>query len=118
MADTYGIANFSIGGRNYTTTGTFEAAPKYFLSEPIVGIEGNLAFSEKAVPASITGTVLKPKDVNLKDILTYQGTITLKNGQTGKTFTLSSARQTGDGKYNPYSGEVAVAFTGEQLDEA
>lgn len=119
-SEVYGIANFTVSGTQYSVTGTFSVKPAYVGKEVIMPINTTVpCFSEVPRPATITGTVLKAKAIKLKDVLSASGiTVTLVNGRNGKTFTLSDASQTGDGDYDPYTGNLPVTFVGSALDEA
>jgi len=119
MAQVYGVFTFTISGSNYSVVGTVEVTPAAFVREAIVAINTTEpSFSEKVVQASITGTILKPKEVKAIDILQLADvTVKFKNGSTGKMFTLANASQVGDGKYNPYNGELPINFVGLTMDE-
>lgn len=108
-----GVAFIKIDGDQHSTNGDFTINFQDRQATAVVGTNGEMFYTEEAVPSTISGTVFATPEINARTLVEARDvtvTVELNNGQVA---VLSEAVFTGDASFSANSGEFDVEFSGK-----
>ena len=116
MASIYakGVAHFKIDGVPYSNDvdGGFEIKIQNTKKETLVASDGQLLYSQKPQPSSISGKLLVKPETDLSKLIDATNVTVTVQTFDGQVYGLRNAVYVGDASFSSSDGQVSVSFEG------
>ena len=107
-----GNAYFKIDGEQYATNGEFTVNIIERQASAIKATNGEMLYTEEAVPSTISGTVYMTEELDAKTLVEIRDATVTVELNNGKVAVLVNAVQTGDGSIDVQAGTMDIELMG------